>query len=59
MKTITKLLLSVVFFVLVSPVALLLRVVGEDAMRRKFDRKIETYRIKSRATPRESLEKGY
>jgi hypothetical protein len=59
MKTLAKLLLTVAFFVLVSPVALVLRIIGSDAMRRKFDRQIESYRVKSRATPREDLEKAY
>ncbi len=59
MKTIAKVLLSVIFFVLVSPIALLLRVLGQDAMHRRFEPQTASYRVQSRATPRESLEKAY
>jgi hypothetical protein len=59
MKLLNRLLLSVVYFALVSPAALVLKFAGRDAMHRRFDRASETYRTASRATTRESLEKPY
>lgn len=40
-----KLLLTVFFFLVVTPVALFLRLVGRDAMNRGFDRNAESYWI--------------
>ena len=59
MKLLNKLLLSVVYYVLVSPAALVLKIAGRDALHRRFDRASETYRTVSLATTRESLEKPY
>lgn len=46
----TRLVLGIVFFVVITPIALVLRLVGRDAMQRAFDRGATTYRV--RRTPR-------
>jgi Saxitoxin biosynthesis operon protein SxtJ len=46
----TRLILGVLFLVLITPIAIVLRLAGRDAMRRAFDRDAATYRV--RRTPR-------
>jgi len=58
-KTLVPLVLSVIYFVVVSPAAFVLRMLGRDPMRRKFDGASPTYRTAADATSRESLERPY
>jgi hypothetical protein len=58
-KLVAPLVLSVLYFVVVSPLALLLRIAGRDPMRRRFDRTSATYRNASHEAPKERLEKTY
>jgi hypothetical protein len=55
-KLFARLILTVVFFLVVSPIALVLRLAGRDPMHRGFDNAADTYRTASRETPREGLE---
>ncbi len=41
----TRLLLSMVFFLLVTPMGMAMRLFGKVPMRRGFDREAETYRV--------------
>ena len=50
----TRILLTVVFYLAVTPVRLLMTVVGKDPMNRKFNPKADTYRI-----PRKARECGH
>jgi hypothetical protein len=43
----TRILLSIVFFLLVTPLGLLLRLLGRDPMARARSKKAETYRVNS------------
>jgi hypothetical protein len=40
---VSHLLLGVIFFLLITPLAVLLRLLGKDAMQRKFDRNASSY----------------
>ena len=59
--TITRLLLTAVFFLLITPVGLLMRLAGRDPMRRKLDPEAPTYWIPrvDESDPKERLEKLY
>jgi hypothetical protein len=46
----TRIVLGVVFYGIVTPIGLVMRLTGRDPMRRRFDQAGETYRI--RCTPR-------
>ena len=41
----TKIILSVMFYILFMPVGLVMRLLGKDPMLRKFERNIDTYRV--------------
>ena len=55
----TRIILGVVFFAIFAPVALLLRLLGKDAMHRQLDATTTTYRIKSEKPPRERMERPF
>jgi hypothetical protein len=54
----TPVILGVVFFLVVTPMGLLRRAFGSDAMARKFDAS-DTYRVPSRKAPLKNLEKPF
>jgi len=41
----SKIILGLVYYVIVTPVRVFMRLCGHDPMNRKFDAKIETYRV--------------
>ena len=55
----TPLLLGLVFFLLIAPVALGMRLFGRDPMARDFDKTVKTYRVASKKSPREKMEKPF
>jgi len=57
-KVTTPLIMGIVFFVVITPVALILKIVGNDPMTRKFDDS-ESYRVPTKKAPTENLEKPY
>ncbi len=58
-KIMTPLIMGIVFFLTVTPMALLMRLLGKDYMARRLDRNAESYRIPSEATPPKRLEKPF
>jgi len=57
-KVMTPLIMGVVFFLVITPVALLMRLLGNDPMARKFDA-TDSYRVPAKKTTPDSLEKPY
>jgi len=57
-KVMTPLIMGIVFFVVITPVALVLKIFGKDAMARKFD-DADSYRVPTEKAPPENLEKPY
>ena len=55
----TPLFLAMVFFLVFTPIGLFMKIFGKDAMRRKIDDTINTYRVASKGSTREDLEKPY
>lgn len=55
----TPLVLGFVFFVMITPMALVMRLMGKDPMRRTLDPKQESYRVQSIKSPKEKLEKPF
>ncbi len=58
-KIMTPLVLGIVFFVMISPMALVRRLMGKDPMRRTLDPDEKSYRVKSTRSPKEKLEKPF
>lgn len=55
----TPLILGLLFFLVITPVALVLRLLGRDSMTRAFDRAATTYRSPSRPLPARHIERPF
>lgn len=55
----TRIILGIIFFLIVTPMAFIMRLVNRDSMTNKFDSSLETYRISSIIKDRVSMEKPY
>ena len=58
-RVMTPLVLGIVFFVMISPMAIVRRLVGRDPMHRTLDPNLESYRVKSTKSPAEKLERPF
>jgi len=58
-KITTPIIMGLVFYVAVTPMGLVMRLVGKDAMARNLKDKVASYRIKSQAVPPKRLEKPF
>ncbi len=58
-RVMTPLVLGIVFFVMISPMALVMRLMGKDPMRRALDPKQTSYRVMSTKSPKEKLERPF
>ena len=55
----TRIILGVLFYVLVLPMGLIMRLFGKDPMARKLDKSASSYRINSVSEPKDRLEKPF
>lgn len=55
----TPVILGIVFFLVIMPMGLMLRVFVRDPMARRWDATAKTYRISSRKAPRENMERPF
>ena len=55
----TRIILGVLFYVLVLPMGLIMRLFGKDPMARKLDKSASSYRIESVSEPKDRLEKPF
>lgn len=55
----TPLIMGIVFYLVFTPVGLILKALGKDAMSRKLDDTVETYRVISKDNPVSNLEKPF
>lgn len=55
----TRIILGLVFYILVLPMGLIMRMFGKDPMARKYDKSVSSYRVKTVHEPKERLEKPY
>ncbi len=55
----TRIILSLVFFLLVTPLGFLMRLFARDPMARKFDKQATSYRVASTTAPRDNLKRPF
>ncbi len=55
----TPLVLGVVFFLVILPAALMMKLIGRDPMARRFDETTTSYRVPSRKAPRSHMENPF
>jgi len=58
-RVMTPLVLGLVYFVIISPMAMIMRLLGKDPLQRSLDPEQESYRVKSTESPGEKLEKPF
>jgi hypothetical protein len=58
-KVTTPIVMGAIFFVIIVPVGLIMRVMKRDPMRRSFQRDVASYRIESEQPPKNHLEKPF
>jgi len=58
-RVMTPLVLGIVFFVMISPMAMIRRLMGKDPMKRTLDPNQDSYRVKSTKSPKEKLERPF
>ena len=58
-KITTPILMGLVFFVAVTPTALIMKILGRDAMKRSLDKNIDSYRVPSKKSDKSQLEKPF
>ena len=58
-RVMTPLVLGIVFFVMISPMALIRRIMGKDSLHRTLDPDMTTYRVQSTKSPKEKLERPF
>ena len=55
----TPVILSLVFFLVITPTAFIRRRLGKDSMARRLDGDISSYRVRSRKAPSKNLERPF
>ena len=55
----TRIIMSVFFFVLLTPAAWLLRIAGKDLLARQLSKTAQSYRVASEPYTKEQMEKPY
>lgn len=58
-KITTPIIMGSVFFLMITPIALIIKILGKDAMKRELTESEDTYRVVSVKTARERLERPY
>jgi hypothetical protein len=58
-RVMTPLVLGIVFFVMISPMAIVRRLMGKDPLHRELDAKQNSYRVQSMKSPKEKLERPF
>ena len=55
----SSVILGLIFFVIVTPMGLIMKTIKRDPLKRKFEFKLETYRVYSQIKNKVSMEKPY
>ena len=55
----SKIILSIVFFLLVTPIRMIMSIFGYDPMNRRLDREVETYKVKRQPRPASHMSRQF
>jgi len=58
-RAFTTLVLGIFFFLILSPIGLVMRLIGRDPMARTFNRDLETYRLPSSPYSKQNMERPF
>ena len=54
-----SIILAIVFFGVITPMGLFMRMLGKDPLRRKIDEQAKSYRVVSKARPKNHMERPF
>ena len=55
----SRLILGLIFFIIVTPMAIIMKIIKRDPLKRKFQFRLETYRVSSQIKNKFTMEKPY
>ncbi|MEN8130593.1 MAG: SxtJ family membrane protein [Pseudomonadota bacterium] len=55
----TPIILGVVFFLVIAPIGMIMRLFRRDPMARRIDEKVDSFRVNSRQPPKDHMEKPF
>lgn len=55
----TPIILGLVYGLVITPTAFIMRIIGRDSMARRFDDKASSYRVKSSKSPKDQMERPF
>ena len=55
----TRLILGILFYLIFFPVGIIMRIAGKDPMHRKLEKGMNSYRVTSKAEPKDNVERPY
>ncbi len=55
----SRIILGIMFYLMILPVGLIIRMLGKDPMRRRLEREVESYRVVSEEPPQDHLERPF
>jgi predicted PurR-regulated permease PerM len=55
----STIILTVVFFIIFTPVGLILKIINRDVLKRTFEKEAKTYRVQSEPTNTKKLERPF
>jgi Kef-type K+ transport system membrane component KefB len=58
-RIVSPIVLGIVFYVVITPVSLFMKVIGRDPMQRGFDEHVSTYRVPSKPRSKEQMERPF
>jgi len=56
---VNSVILAIVYFLVITPMGVVMRMMGKDPMRRKLDRNVDSYRVISKVADRDHVERPY
>ncbi|MCI0557030.1 MAG: SxtJ family membrane protein, partial [Nitrososphaera sp.] len=55
----SRIILGFIFYVMILPIGLIMRLFGRDPMRRRFENRASSYRVQSKNQPNDHLERPF
>jgi len=58
-NVVNRIILAIVYFIVIAPMGFVMRIMGKDPMRRKWDKNVSSYRVMSKFRDRNHVERPY
>jgi len=58
-NVVNRIILAIVYFIVITPMGLVMRMMGKDPMRRELDKSVASYRVISKVRDRTHMERPY